>query len=152
VADIGAGTGYFSVRLARAAAAPTVYAVDIERSMIDYVRQRAAKEGLKNVVPVLATAGSANLPAAVDLVLIVDTYHHIPNRAEYFRTLRKSIKPGGRLAIIDFRKDAPEGPPVEFRFTPEQVAGELAPAGFRVLARHDFLPRQYFLVLQAGER
>jgi SAM-dependent methyltransferase len=152
IADIGAGTGYFSVRLAKTAAGPTVYAVDIERSMIDYVRQRAAKAGLKNVVPVLASAAGANLPAPVDLVLIVDTYHHIPNRAEYFRALRKSMKPGGRLAIIDFRRDAPEGPPVEFRFTPEQVEGELAPSGFRVLARHDFLPRQYFLVFQAGER
>jgi SAM-dependent methyltransferase len=152
IADIGAGTGYFSVRLARVAARPTVYAVDVERSMVDYVRQRASKEGLKNIVPVLASPASANLPAPVDLVLIVDTYHHIPQRTEYFRALRKSIKPGGRLAIIDFRRDAPEGPPVEFRFTPAQVEAELAPSGFRVLARHDFLPRQYFLVLQAGER
>ena len=152
VADVGAGTGYFSVRLAKAAAAPTVYAVDVERSMVDYVRERASKEGLKNITPVLAGAASANLPAPVDLVLIVDTYHHIPDRTEYFRALRKSMKPGGRLAIIDFRRDSPEGPPVEFRFTPEQVEAELAPAGFRVLARHDFLPRQYFLVLQAGDR
>ena len=152
IADIGAGTGYFSVRLAQAAARPTVYAVDVERSMIDYVRQRASKEGLKNIVPVLASPSNASLPAPVDLVLIVDTYHHIPQRTDYFRGLRKSIKPGGRLAIIDFRRDAPEGPPVEFRFTPAQVEAELAPSGFRVLARHDFLPRQYFLVLQAGER
>jgi ubiquinone/menaquinone biosynthesis C-methylase UbiE len=152
VADIGAGTGYFSVRLAKSAAAPMVYSVDIERSMVEYIRQRAAKEGLKNVTPVLASAASANLPAPVDLALIVDTYHHIPGRPEYFRALRKSMKPGARLAIIDFRRDSPEGPPVEFRFTPEQVEAELAPSGFRVVERHDFLPRQYFLVLQAGER
>jgi SAM-dependent methyltransferase len=150
VADIGAGTGYFTVRLAKSAAAPTVYAVDIEQSMVDYVRQRAAKEGLNNVVPVLAAADRTNLSQAVDLVLIVDTYHHIPNRAAYFRELRKSMKPGARLAIIDFRRDSPEGPPVEFRFTPGQVEAELGPAGFRVVARHDFLPRQYFLVLQAS--
>jgi ubiquinone/menaquinone biosynthesis C-methylase UbiE len=152
VADIGAGTGYFSVRLARSAAAPTVYAVDIERSMVDYLRQRAAKEGLKNVTPVQATADRSMLPQPVDLVLIVDTYHHIPNRAAYFRELKKSMKPGARLAIIDFKRDAPEGPPVEFRFTPQQVETELAPAGFHVVARHDFLPRQYFLVLQASDR
>jgi ubiquinone/menaquinone biosynthesis C-methylase UbiE len=152
IADIGAGTGYFSVRLAKTAASATIYAVDVERSMIDFVRQRAAKEGLKNVVPVLATAGNANLPASIDIALVVDTYHHIPNRAAYFRELRKSMKRDARLAIIDFRRDSPEGPPVEFRFTPEQVETELAPSGFRVVARHDFLPRQYFLVFQAGER
>src|SRR5688572_17230491 len=147
VADIGAGTGYFTVRLAKSAAAPIVFAVDVEKSMVDYVRQRAAKEGLKNVTPVLAAADRSNLPQPVDLVLIVDTFHHIPNRAAYFRELKKSMKPGARLAIIDFRRDSPEGPPVEFRFTPEQVEAELGPAGFRVVARHTFLPRQYFLVL-----
>ena len=152
VADIGAGTGYFTVRMARSPAAPTVYAVDIERSMVDYVRQRAAKEGLTNVTPVLAAADRTNLPQAVDLVLIVDTYHHIPNRAAYFRELKKSLKPGARLAIVDFRRDSPEGPPVEFRFTPEQVEAELGSSGFRVVAKHDFLPRQYFLVLQASDR
>lgn len=152
VADIGAGTGYFTVRLAKSAASPAVYAVDIERSMVDYLRQRAAKEGLKNVTPVLAAADKSNLPQPVDLVLMVDTYHHIPNRAAYFRELKKSMKPGARLAIIDFRRDAPDGPPVEFRFTPEQVEAELAPAGLHVVARHDFLPRQYFLVLQANTR
>jgi ubiquinone/menaquinone biosynthesis C-methylase UbiE len=152
VADVGAGTGYFSVRLARTPGVQTVYSVDIEQAMVDYLRQRAAKEGLKNVVPVLAAADRTNLPQPVDLVLVVDTYHHIPNRAAYFRELQKSMKPGARLAIIDFRRDSPEGPPVEFRFTPEQVENEIAPAGFRVVARHDFLPRQYFLVFQAGGR
>jgi hypothetical protein len=62
------------------------------------------------------------------------------------------MKPGAQLAIIDFRRDAPEGPPVEFRFTPDQVEAELAPAGFRVAARHDFLPRQYFLVFEVSDR
>lgn len=152
VADVGAGTGYFTVRLAKSAAAPMVYAVDIERSMVEYVRQRVAKEGLTNVIPVLAAADRTNLPQPVDLVLIVDTYHHIPNRVAYFRELKKSMKPGAQLAIIDFRRDSPEGPPVEFRFTPEQVEAELRPSGFQVLAQHEFLPRQYFLVLQASDR
>lgn len=151
VADIGAGTGYFTVRLARAsAAAGKVYAVDIEPSMVEYVRQRAAREGLSNVVAVQATPERANLPEPVDVALIVDTYHHIPSRETYFRELRRSLKPGGRLAIVDFRKDAPEGPPKEFRFTPEQIASELAQAGFRLHATHDFLPRQIFLVFTAA--
>jgi SAM-dependent methyltransferase len=146
VADIGAGTGYFSVRFAKAAAGPTVYAADIEPSMVDYLKARAAREQVPNLVAVLAGPESPNLPKAVDLVLIVDTYHHIADRVAYFRRLRTSMTPGARLAIIDFRKDSPEGPPVEFRFTPEQISGELAQAGFALQARHDFLPRQHFLV------
>lgn len=146
VADIGAGTGYFTVRLAKAAARPKVYAVDIEKSMVEYVKQRAATEGLKQVVAVQGSADRANLPEPVDVVLIVDTYHHIPNRPAYFRELRKSMKPSGRLAIIDFRKGAPSGPPEHFRFTPDQITEELKQAGFRLQAQHDFLPRQLFLV------
>jgi ubiquinone/menaquinone biosynthesis C-methylase UbiE len=146
VADIGAGTGYFTVRLARSAAKPKVYAVDIEKAMVDYVRQRAAKEGLTQVVAVQASPTSANLPEPVDVILVVDTYHHIPDRPAYFRELRRSMKPGARLAIIDFRKGAPSGPPDEFRFTPEQITTELKQAGFSLRAQHDFLPRQLFLI------
>ena len=146
VADIGAGTGYFTVRLAKAAARPKVYAVDIEMAMVDYVRQRAAREGLTQVVAVQGSATGANLPEPVDVVLVVDTYHHIPNRPAYFRELRKSMKPSARLAIIDFRKGAPSGPPEEFRFTPEQITAELKQAGFSLHAQHDSLPRQLFLV------
>jgi SAM-dependent methyltransferase len=146
VADIGAGTGYFTVRLARSPAAPTVYAVDIEPSMVEYVTQRAAREGLKNVVAVRAGADRTNLPEPVDLVLVVDTFHHIPNRVAYFTALKAHLKPGARLAIVDFRKDSPEGPPVEYRFTPDQITAELSKAGFSLQTSHDFLPRQIFLV------
>ena len=146
VADIGAGTGYFSMRLAKVPAAPTVYAVDIEPSMVQYLKARAAKADLKNVIAVQASAGSPNLPAPVDTVLVVDTYHHIADRVEYFRKLRASFKPAGRLAIIDFRKDAPAGPPPEFRFTEAQITSELMQAGYRLAESHTFLPRQLFLV------
>ncbi|MCY4028479.1 MAG: class I SAM-dependent methyltransferase [Acidobacteria bacterium] len=150
VADIGAGTGYFTVRLARETEARTVYAVDIEPSMVDYVRQRADEEGLGNVVGVVAEADSPNLPEPVDLALIVNTYHHIPERVAYFSALRDRLAPGGRIAIIDPRKGAPGGgPPDEFRFTPEEIAEELGRAGFELLTRHDFLPRQSFLVYSA---
>ncbi len=146
VADIGAGTGYFTVPLAKSPAAPKVYAVDIEQSMVDYVTRRAMREGLKNVSAVRGGADRSNLPEAVDLVLIVDTYHHIPNRVAYFTGLKAQMKSGARLAIIDFRKGAPSGPPEEFRMTPEQIDAELAEAGFARQASHDFLPRQIFLV------
>lgn len=80
---------------------------------------------------------------------MVDTYHHIPNRVAYFTALKARMKPGARLAIVDFRKGAPSGPPEEFRFTPDQVSAELAGAGFSLQTSHEFLPRQIFLVYSA---
>jgi cyclopropane fatty-acyl-phospholipid synthase-like methyltransferase len=147
VADIGAGTGYFSMRLAKAPGV-SVFAVDVEPAMIDYLKQRAAKEQITSVTPVLAAATRPSLPEPVDVALVVDTYHHLPNRPAYFRDLKKSLKPGGRVAIIDFRKDAPEGPPVQFRFTPQQIQDEMKQAGYQLEAAHDFLPRQHFLIFK----
>ena len=152
VADIGAGTGYFTVRLAKSEAAPTVYAADIEPSMVSYLSERAAQEHLSNVVAVQAAADTPNLPEPVDLVLIVDTFHHIGGREVYFRKLATSLKPGGRVAIVDFRPDSPEGPPKEFRFTPEQIKSEMSKAGYTLTAQHDFLPRQLFLVFALSGR
>jgi cyclopropane fatty-acyl-phospholipid synthase-like methyltransferase len=152
VADIGAGTGYFTVRLAKSEAAPKVYAADIEPSMVSYLSERAAQEHLSNVVAVQAAADTPNLPETVDLVLIVDTYHHIGGREAYFRKLAKSLRPGGRVAIVDFRLDSPEGPPKEFRFTPEQIESEMSKAGYTLGAQHDFLPRQHFLVFALSGR
>jgi SAM-dependent methyltransferase len=150
IADIGAGTGYFTVRLAKAVTSGTVYAVDIEPAMLEHIRTRAASEHLANIVTVQAGATSAKLPKPVDLVIIVDTYHHLPNRAAYFRELAQSLAPGGRVAIIDFRKDAPDGPPPEFRFEADQIIGEMKLAGYRLDVKHDFLPRQHFLVFRTA--
>jgi cyclopropane fatty-acyl-phospholipid synthase-like methyltransferase len=119
--------------------------------MVSYVRERAAKDGYMNIVAVLATADSANLPEPVDVILIVDTYHHIGNREVYFRKLAKSLKPGGRLAIIDFKPDSPEGPPKEFRFPPEKFKTELAGAGYAISEQLDFLPRQQFLIFRLAK-
>jgi ubiquinone/menaquinone biosynthesis C-methylase UbiE len=150
VADLGAGTGYFTVRLAKSPAALKVYGADIEPAMVEYLRHRAMREGLKNIVPVLAAGDRANLPEPVNVVLIVDTYHHIANRVAYFTNLKKSLKPGGSLAVIDFKKGAPDGPPEEFRFTPDQIKAELGQAGYTLKTQHDFLPRQMFLIFQAN--
>jgi ubiquinone/menaquinone biosynthesis C-methylase UbiE len=148
VADIGAGTGYFSVRLAKSKVAPKVYASDIEPSMVSYLRERAAKESLNNMIAVQAAADQPNLPEPVDLVLIVDTYHHIGDREAYFRKLAKSLKPGGRVAIIDFKPDSPDGPPKEFRFPLEKFKSEMGKAGYKLAVQHDFLPRQQFLIFE----
>ena len=146
VADIGAGTGYFTTRIANSTDAAIVYAVDIEPAMTDWIRGRAEDDGLEKVVTVLAATKRTNLPESVDLALIVDTYHHIPDRVVYFTRLRQELKPSGRVAIIDFRKDSPTGPPVEFRFTAEEITSELADAGLTLQRQYDFLPRQNFLV------
>ncbi len=148
VADIGAGTGYFSVRLAKVSPALTVYSADIEPAMLAHLAQRAAAETLGNVVAVLAGTTSPNLPKPVDVVLIVNTYHHLGDRVAYFRRLKQSLTPSGRIAIVDFRKDSPEGPPVEFRFTVEQIEAEMKQAGYALAAKHDFLPRQHFLIFR----
>ena len=148
VADIGAGTGYFSVRIAPRVRDGKVFAVDIEPDMLRYLGERARRQHLSAVVPVLATADSPNLVEAVDLVLIVDTYHHIGNRISYFAKLRDSLAPNGQVAIIDFKMDAPEGPPPDVRLPPETVTSELNAAGYSLVATHPFLPRQYFLVFQ----
>ena len=98
--------------------------------------------------PVQASADDAHLPEPVDLVLVVDTYHHIDNRTAYFSKLREWLRPDGRLAIIDFKVDAPDGPPPQFRMSSEQVTAELEAAGYRLAETHPLLPRQYFLVFE----
>jgi predicted methyltransferase len=145
VADLGAGTGYFSVRLARMLPRGTVYAVDLEPDMVKHLEARAARENLKNVTAIEAAPGDARLPAKVDVVLLVDVYHHIEDRERYFRKLAGSLAPGGRLAVIDFRVDSPRGPPKSSRVEPERVKAELTRAGYALTAEHAFLPDQYFL-------
>jgi ubiquinone/menaquinone biosynthesis C-methylase UbiE len=146
VADIGAGTGYFTIRMARHAGAPKVFSVDIEASMLDHIRRRAEKEGLTNVRAVQGSATSPNLPEPVDCVLMVNTYHHIANRVDYFREVRKALKPGARVAIIDWKKEGSMGPAREHRFTVAEITEELVKAGFKLQAQHGFLNNQEFLV------
>jgi SAM-dependent methyltransferase len=146
VADVGAATGYFAVRLARAVPAGKVYGVDLEPSMVAYLDQRAHKEGLANLLGVQGSAASPNLPEAVDLVLIVDTYHHLGDRPAYFRRLAERLTAGGRVAIIDFKRGQPMGPPDSEKIPAAQVETELREAGYALVATHDFLPNQHFLV------
>ena len=146
VADIGSGTGYFAVRLARALPQGRVYGADVEPDMVRFLNARAARESLANLSSHLAGENGPNLPAPVDLALVVDTFHHIPGRSRYFERLKSALRPGGRVAIIDFRLDSPTGPPVQHRIASEQVKAEMERAGFRLLDEPGFLPHQYFLV------
>ncbi|HUL93310.1 MAG TPA: class I SAM-dependent methyltransferase [Burkholderiales bacterium] len=151
VADIGSGTGYFAARLAHFVPKGRVYGVDTEPEMVKYLAERAKREGLPNLVSVAGRPDDASLPAKVDLVLMVDVYHHISQREGYFRKLRGSLKPGARVAIIDFRMDAPSGPPKKDRIAPSQVRSELAKAGYAFAKEHTFLPSQFFLVFEAAK-
>jgi cyclopropane fatty-acyl-phospholipid synthase-like methyltransferase len=148
VADIGAGTGYFAVRIARRVPQGQVFAADVEPGMVRYLGERAARERLAGIVPVQAGADAANLPQPVDLILVVDTYHHIGNRTDYFAKLQSSLRPGGRLVIIDFKMDAPDGPPPAHRIPADKVEQELGAVGYSLVQTHAFLPRQYFLVFE----
>lgn len=146
VADLGAATGYFSVRLARAVPKGKVFGVDIEPSMVAWLDERAKKESLPNLIGVAGTADDARLPEAVDLVLVVDTFHHLDDRPAYFRRLKEKLLPGGRVAIIDFRRGQPMGPPDEHKIPAEEVKRQMEEAGYRFEVEHTFLPNQHFLV------
>jgi len=151
VADIGSGTGYFSVRFAHMVPKGKVYGLDTEPDMVKYLADRAKRAGLNNVTAVQAKLGNPQLPEAADLVVLVDVYHHVENREQYFRQLQKSLKTGGRLAVIDFRPDSPEGPPKAARVAPEQVKAELQRAGYNLSEEHGFLPNQYFLIFSPAK-
>ena len=116
--------------------------------MVHYLGERAQREHLTNLVAVQASADAANLPEPVDVALVVDTYHHIGNRTQYFAKLKSSLRPEGRLAIIDFKADLPSGPPAQYRISPETVTKELDAAGYSLTETLQFLPRQYFLVFR----
>jgi SAM-dependent methyltransferase len=147
VADIGSATGYFPVRIARAYPSSRIYGVDIEPDMARYLGERARREGLTNLHPVLAAPDDPKLPEPVDRVLTVDTYHHIEERPAYFRRLAGALRPGALLVVVDFKKGSPMGPRDEHKLSEDQVVGELQPVGYRLTARQD-LPHQYLLVFE----
>jgi ubiquinone/menaquinone biosynthesis C-methylase UbiE len=148
VADLGSATGYFSVRLSKAVPQGNVFGLDVESSMVDYLNTRADNESLKNVTSILASFDDPKIPEPVDLVLVVDTFHHIDARQVYFSKLKLSLKPLGRVAIIDFTEASKMGPPLAYKLSAAQVTQELEQAGFRLAQHFDWLPEQYFLIFE----
>jgi len=149
IADIGAGTGYFTIFLSGMVGKQgTVYAVDIEQPMLDHIMARP--RDYDNIVPVLAKPNDPKLPEGeLDLVLIVNTWHHIDKRDRYIPLLGKSLADYGRVAIVDFREgDLPVGPPDAEKLTRAEVVSEFEAAGWSLSAESVALPHQYFLVFR----
>jgi cyclopropane fatty-acyl-phospholipid synthase-like methyltransferase len=114
--------------------------------MVKFLAERAQREGLANLASLQAAPDTPRLLRPVDLALVVDTYHHIARRPDYFRRLRASLRLGGHLAIIDFLPDAPSGPPRHARIPVTVVKEEMGQAGYGLATEHGLLPYQYFLV------
>lgn len=153
--DVGSGPGYFALRAARKLeSSGWVYAEDVEATMINALRDRVAQARLSNVTPILGLPEDPLLPrAACDVILIVNTYHLFPNGPAFLRRLGKSLKPGGRIANIDFQKrETPQGPVLARRVARESFLADAQRAGFRLTAEETFLPYQYFLVLKTAAR
>jgi predicted methyltransferase len=152
VADTGAGAGWFTSRLARRVGPRgMVYAQDVQRQMLEAIRRRVAKEGLENVHTRLGQGSDPNLPAAsLDAVLVVDVYPEVEDRVTFLRNLGASLKPNGRIGIVNYKtgRGGPGPSPEEgVRVDASVVEADVEAAGLRVLSRETFLPYQYMLVI-----
>ena len=149
VADLGAGGGWFTMRLAsRVGPNGIVYAEDVQPQMIEAITRRTGRAMLRNVRTVLGTSLDPRLPAPVDAVLIVDTYHEMEQPVVMLGNVARSLKPAGRIGIIEFKKDGwGPGPPMDERMDPERILRDAEAAGLRLLSHETFLRYQYMLVL-----
>jgi predicted methyltransferase len=151
VADIGAGAGWFTIRLARRVGPNgIVYAQDVQRQMLEAIRRRVSREGLQNVQARLGTGADPNLPAhALDAILVVDVYPEVDDRVSFLRNLAAALKPNGRIGVVNYKpgRGGPGPAPTEgVRVEGAAVEADARAAGLRVLMRED-LPFQYLLVL-----
>jgi ubiquinone/menaquinone biosynthesis C-methylase UbiE len=149
VADLGAGGGWFTIRLAhRVGPNGQVFAQDIQPQMIESIRRRVENEGLRNVKMILGTPEDPNLPANLDAVLVVDAYPQFAAPIAVLRAVARSLSANGHIGIVDFRKDGGggPGPPLAERLEPEAVISDAKQAGLRLTSQETFLRYQYLLV------
>jgi ubiquinone/menaquinone biosynthesis C-methylase UbiE len=149
VADVGAGVGYFSLRLAkRVMSSGRVLAVDVQPEMLNLLKRNAEREKLRNIDLLLGTPTNPDLPqGAVDLALLVDVYHEFEHPEEMIRAIRNSLKPDGRLVLVEYRGEDPKVPiKPEHKMTAQQVSSEIEPMGFRLKEKLDFLAWQHILI------
>jgi ubiquinone/menaquinone biosynthesis C-methylase UbiE len=147
VADLGAGGGWFTVRLARRVPNGRVYAEDIQPQMIEAIERRVQREGIRNVTTVLGTPTDPKIPVrSLDAVLIVDAYHEVEQPITLLGNVAKSLKPTGTIGIVNYKKDGGgPGPAMEERVDPEQVIRDARAAGLELRKRENFLRYQYLL-------
>lgn len=151
VADLGAGSGYFTRRFVEAVGETgKVYVIDVEPEALKYVEESLIRMHRRFEAEfILARPDNPKIPVeSVDLIFVCDTYHHLEDRADYFRNVKTSLKPGGRIALIDFYHDERSGDPgfPKRHLVPrEKVIEEMTTAGYRLAKEHRFLPKQYFL-------
>ncbi len=148
VADLGAGTGYFLPHLLKAVApGGTVVGLDVAEGMVAWMNARIARDGLTGAVARKVAFDDPGLsPESVDVLLTVDTWHHVDGREAYARKVAAGLRPGGRFVVVDFTMDSPEGPPPELRLAPEKVLAELGAAGFEARLVDEALPYQYVVI------
>jgi len=149
IADIGAGSGYFTFRLSHFVGDKgKVYAVDVSPDMILHINRSIRDQKANNVVTVLADPDDPLLPdQSVNRFFICEVWHHIENQTKYLTLMKKMLKPGGEVVMIDFqKKEFPVGPPMNMRIAREDVIKRLESNGYRLTKEHTFLPYQYFLV------
>ncbi|MGD0101747.1 MAG: class I SAM-dependent methyltransferase [Acidobacteriota bacterium] len=149
VADIGAGSGYFTFRLASPVGEKgRIYAVDTSPDMIVHMNHQIRDMKLRNIVTVLSAPDDPLLmDGSIDRFFICDTWHHIQNQAQYLALMKKMLKPGGQVIMIDFQKrELPVGAPMEMKIAREDLVRQMESNGFKLVKEHTFLPYQYFLI------
>lgn len=147
VADLGAGSGYFTWYLAEAVGpSGIVYAVEIDETALRLLAEGIRSRGLGNVRPIRADPSDASLPEPVDLVFSCDTYHHMEDRISYFRRLRRYLKPEGRVAVVEFHPKGLFSGLLGHGTSQEVVRREMEEAGYRLVAAHDLIDRQHFQI------
>ena len=151
VADVGAGAGYYSIRVARQVGPKgVVYATDLQPEMLRFLRENARAARVANIKPIRSTQTKTNLPAgAIDLILMVDVYHECTDPEVILQGLLTALKPGGRLVLVEFRGEDPEVPiKPEHKMTLEQVRKEVEPQGFTFKESLEFLPWQHVIIFE----
>ncbi len=150
VADIGAGTGYYTFRIAPKVPQGKVYAVDVQDESVQFLQKKAQQLGLKNVEVDKGSAQSPNLPDnSVDLAVMVDVYHELEFPHEMLQALRKALKPNGKILLLEYRAEDPTIPIKKLhKISVAQASKEMKANGFKLVQQGDFLPIQHFLVYQ----
>jgi arsenite methyltransferase len=151
IADIGAGAGYFTFRIARhVGSTGRVYAVDINPDMIIHMNRVIRDREIRNVTTILAPPDDPLLPDhSIDRFFICDTWHHIQDQTQYLARMKRMLKPSGQIVMIDFQKrELPLGPPAEMKIAKQDLTAQMRANGFDLAKEHTFLPYQYFLVFR----